>query len=334
MKIAGEKTVYEQKLAQTPNYLMIEPTNKCNLKCKMCSREELKDIGDMDYDSFEKVMKQLPGIKTIKFQGLGEAYLAKDAMRMLLYCKQKNIDVVSITNCLWKNINIEELMPLLKHMYISYHAADEETYGEICGVEGKTRSSFWELLHKNIEKIVASKGNCEVLLNCVISSINYYQAPEIVKRAKSLGVNHVRFQIMQNWTTEGEELFDNLASVAEMDENLLINALKKAYQLARELDISIELVGNSEFEFTHCIWPFERTYINRNGDVLTCHMRPAPEYKIGNVFEKTFEEIWNGDKLNTIRELLSQNNPPEMCCKCPYIENADVLRRIKQKLGG
>jgi len=49
MKITGEKSEYIQKFANTPNYLMIEPTNKCNLKCQMCSREELTDIGDMEY---------------------------------------------------------------------------------------------------------------------------------------------------------------------------------------------------------------------------------------------------------------------------------------------
>ena len=247
MKIAGEKTNYIQKMINTPNYLMIEPTNKCNLKCQMCSREELTDIGDMDWELFLKVMEELPDIKTVKFQGLGEAYLAKDAIRMLEYCKQRNIDVVSITNCLWNQIDIPYLMTLLKHMYISYHAADEESYKLVCG------GGNWKLLHENIEKIVENKGECEVVFNCVLSQINFEQAEKIVIRAKEYGVNYVRFQIMQNWTAEGEELYEDLSELRKMNKNLLVKNLQKAYEKADRLNVTIDLVGNEEFDYTHCI---------------------------------------------------------------------------------
>lgn len=326
MKIAGEKTNYIQKMFETPNYLMIEPTNKCNLKCQMCSREELSDIGDMDYELFLKIMAELPGIRTVKFQGLGEAYLAKDAIKMLEYCKKRDIDVVSITNCLWSHIDISYLMTLLKHMYISYHAADEETYKLVCG------GGNWKLLHENITKIVENKGKCEVVFNCVLSQLNYDQAEKIVIRAKELGIDYVRFQIMQNWTAEGEELYTELAGLREMNRDLLVRNLQNAYETAGRLDVTIDLIGNEEFDYTHCIWPFERTYINKNGDVLICHMRPAPQYKIGNLCENSFDDIWHGEKINLIREALSNNMAPEMCRECPYIQAAEEIRDIKSAL--
>ncbi len=326
MRVIGEKEIYKQKLNRSPNYLMIEPTNKCNLRCRMCSREELTDIGDMNYDFFLKIMNQFPDIKTVKFQGLGEAYLAKDAIKMLEYCKSRNIDVVSITNCLWNHIDIPYLMTLLKHMYISYHAADATIYHEICG------GGNWELLHKNIKEIVENKGECEVLLNCVISEVNYKYLSKIIERAHELKINYVRFQIMQNWTTEGEELYRDLAALKCFDEKELIEKLKEAYKIAENLGVSIDLVGNDEFEYTQCIWPFERTYINKNGDVLACHMRPAPKYKVGNLAENTFDEIWNGKKLNIIRESLQNNCAPDMCKDCPYIFSANSLKRIRGAL--
>lgn len=323
MKIAGEKTNYIQKMLDSPNYLMIEPTNKCNLRCQMCSREELSDIGDMDYDLFLKIMEELPDIKTVKFQGLGEAYLAKDAIKMLEYLKKRNIDVVSITNCLWKQIDIPYLMTLLKHMYISYHAADEETYKLICG------GGNWRLLHENIKKIVENKGECEVVFNCVLSQLNYEQAEKIVIRAKELEINYVRFQIMQNWTAEGEELYADLHELREMNRDLLVGNLRKAYETADRLDVTIDLIGNDEFDYTHCIWPFERTYINKNGDVLVCHMRPAPQYRIGNICESNFVDIWHGERINLVRDALRNNRALEMCKECPYIQAAEEIRDIK-----
>ncbi len=326
MKIAGEKNTYCQKWSSSPTYLMIEPTNRCNLKCKTCSREELHDIGDMNIELFKQVLSELPNVKTIKFHGLGETYLAKDVMQMLELCKDRNIDVVSISNCLWNHIDIPYLMTLLKHMYISYHAAEEKTYKEICG------GGNWKLLHDNIRAIVANKGNCEVVFNCVISSLNYLQLNGIVKNMYELGVDSLRLQIMQNWTIEGEELHDDLAKVAQLDEDILVEKLKDAYAVADELGVSIDLVGNTEFDFTHCIWPFERTYINKNGDVIPCSMRPAPEYKVGNITTSSFDEIWSGNTMKDIRNLLSNNHAPKMCEGCPYIESAEVLKRVKKKL--
>lgn len=326
MKVAGEKTTYIQKIASTPNYLMIEPTNKCNLKCQMCSREELTDIGDMDYELFLKIMEELPDIKTVKFQGLGEAYLAKDAIKMLEYCKGRNIDVVSITNCLWNHIDIPYLMSLLKHMYISYHAADENTYKLVCG------GGNWKLLHENIKKIIENKAECEVVFNCVLSQLNYWQAEKIVTKASEMGVNYVRFQIMQNWTSEGEELYSELSDLRKIDKIKLTENLQKAYDAARQYNVIVDLVGNEDFDYTHCIWPFERTYINKNGDVLVCHMRPTPNYKIGNVRKNSFGEIWHSEEIGTIREKLSKNLAPAMCAECPYIQAAKEIQEIKSVL--
>ena len=202
MKVRGEKDEYTQKFMCSPNYLMIEPTNKCNLNCKMCSRNELTDIGDIDFDLFKNIIDQLADVKTVKFQGLGEAYIAKDAIRMLEYLKKKNIGVVSISNAIWNNIDIPHLMTLLEHMYISYHAAEFEVWHKIVGAN----RSAWELLHENIRKIIANKNNCNVIFNCVLSSLNVWQAEAVVARAAEYGVESVRFQIMQNWTAKEEEL--------------------------------------------------------------------------------------------------------------------------------
>lgn len=326
MKVTGEKTEYIQQLTKSPKYLMLEPTTKCNLNCVMCPHNEIEDIGDMDYGLFLKIMEQLPDVKTIKFQGLGETYLAADSIRMLEYCNKRSIDVVSISQCLWNHIDIPYLMTLLSHMYISYHAADEKTYMKICG------GGNWELLHENIGRIVKNKGGCQVILNCVLFEENYDQASEIVIQARKMNVDNVRFQIMQNWTTERDESFERLNNIRNFDFIKITDSLKKAFITAKKESVSIELVGNSDFEYTSCIWPFERTYINKNGFVLPCHMRPLPKYYIGDLKSNRFDEIWNCDEINFIRNKLQKNEAPEMCIDCPYILAAKQIKEIKKIL--
>ncbi len=331
MKISGEKSEYKQGVAESPKYLMIEPTNRCNLNCRMCSRNELQDIGDMELPLFQHALEQLPEVTTVKFQGLGEAYLAKSWREMLELLAQRNIKIVSITNALWRNIDIPYLMSLLEHMYISYHAADEQTYESIVGM-GKPA---WELLHKNIKTITANQGNTHVLFNCVLSDLNYHQAAKIVERAAALNVSHVRFQIMQNWTSDEEELHDSLQDISikqnvleELTENLMF-----AKKRGDELGVEIELVGNEDFDYTKCVWPFERTFINKNGDVLPCCMRPNPRYAVGNIRQLSFEKIWkHSEQLNEMRRKLSNNIPPDMCKDCPYRMAVPILRYVKKSL--
>jgi MoaA/NifB/PqqE/SkfB family radical SAM enzyme len=58
--------------------------------------------------------------------------------------------------------------------------------------------------------------------------------------------------------------------------------------------------GNQERKQYICDWPFSRVQIEQNGDVFTCcttYLKQGKsDYSIGNIFENSFEEIWNSDK--------------------------------------
>ena len=66
-----------------------------------------------------------------------------------------------------------------------------------------------------------------------------------------------------------------------------------------------------------CKRPWSETFVNWNGDVFPCSCIQAEEqFRMGNVFEQRFDEIWNGPKYIAARkELLGQNNNIETICK-------------------
>lgn len=63
-----------------------------------------------------------------------------------------------------------------------------------------------------------------------------------------------------------------------------------------------------------CNVPFEHCMISTNGDVRSCCYQ-SPNDKMGNLNEQTFDEIWDGDKLNNIRKQMINMEYPEIC-KC------------------
>jgi radical SAM protein with 4Fe4S-binding SPASM domain len=67
---------------------------------------------------------------------------------------------------------------------------------------------------------------------------------------------------------------------------------------------------------TFCKRPWMETFVNWNGDVFPCGcVVTESKYSMGNVFEKDFKDIWNGDKYIAARkELLGQPNELETIC--------------------
>jgi len=74
-----------------PINIDIEPNNNCNFRCPHCQVTHWnKKITHLDEKSFNKILTQLPSLRVIKLQGMGEPLFKKAAMFMALdkriYC--------------------------------------------------------------------------------------------------------------------------------------------------------------------------------------------------------------------------------------------------------
>jgi radical SAM protein with 4Fe4S-binding SPASM domain len=329
MKVVGEKHRYVQELLSSPEYLMIEPTNRCNLDCITCTRASLDQIGDLSYDNLQKILDKFPDVKTIKFHGLGEPMLTPGIVKMLELIKDRGIDTVIVSNLQWNHIDIEYVLSLMKHLYISYHALDKNMYYTITGNKGN-----WELLHKNIQLIKEkNKNHTDVMLNYVCTNENVRDIEKMVQRAYDLGILYVRFQIVQNWADYDNEKYHNRLEklkIKNMEEAM--DYFVKAVKLAKQIGVNIEIVGNEKFDYKQCIWPFRRAYITFTGEVVPCCMRPTPKFSMGNIFETDFNEIWNSEKYHILRSQLSNNEESEMCKGCPYFDVAPTISKIKNRI--
>jgi len=67
----------------------------------------------------------------------------------------------------------------------------------------------------------------------------------------------------------------------------------------------------------NCDAPFTNVSIKWNGDVyLCCNVGDFVE----NIKEKSFQEVWQGEKYNSLRKKVNdKDNYPEMCKDCPWV---------------
>lgn len=84
-----------------------------------------------------------------------------------------------------------------------------------------------------------------------------------------------------------------------------------------------------------CSQPFNRIEIYENGDVYNCCPPHINYYKIGNIFQTSFENIWNGEKAKELRKRILSNDFSicSDCCNRKYSneENSNEYSEIVSK---
>ncbi len=328
MMLPGEQKEYRQVLKASPDYIMVEPTNMCRLRCITCSRDGIGTGTSMSYATFRRIMDQFPHATTVKFHGLGQPLLAPDATLMLEYLRDRNCQTVLVSECQWETLDVPAVMGCIEHMYISVSGSDKASY------EAFHRGARWERLLANVSEIVHHrKAHTDLAINYVCCRQNLSSIPAVVKLADQLGVETVRFQIMQNWSGADNPRHEKLEELRRVNLTPLVGMLRTAMDIGEALSVNVRLVGNSEFDHKQCIWPFSRCYVTVDGDVLPCCMRPDNALKLGNMLQTQFEDIWNNEGYQSIRKQLGAGLSPEMCKCCPYIGCSEILRRVKRSLG-
>jgi MoaA/NifB/PqqE/SkfB family radical SAM enzyme len=85
-----------------PKEIQLEVTGACNLASRMCLiryRPKLgKREGAMCFDTFKRIVDDLPELEKITLQGLGEPLLAQDLYRMIEYASGRDVRMGFNTN--------------------------------------------------------------------------------------------------------------------------------------------------------------------------------------------------------------------------------------------
>lgn len=300
-----------------PNYLQLEPTSRCNMQCRNCTRDTLSRFGDLDLDSFFYIVKQFPFLKEVKLQGLGEPLLNDSLFDMASFLKKKRTTTYIATNgtLMTKQIALN-MIKYFDKIEISIDSSDRYLFRDIRG-----RDCFDEVL-RSTRLLRSVNKNSDIAINFVMEKANMSELPAMIKLAHDLKLDHINVVSLQNWVNPGSKHKDKRREILERrieDDRRINHELKEAMMLAKSFNMYLDFSDSSN-QKGRCFWYKRGVYISWNGYVTPCCMRPNyEEFNFGNIFEKDMRNIWNSLDYIKFRHEINDGKIPLICKGCNYI---------------
>jgi len=326
-------------MQEHPRCVYIEVTNTCNLLCQTCpiTFMDLEARNVLSYDNFLAIASQFPRIERAVLHGIGEPLLNKALPQMVTYLKQhKGSYVLFNSNATllkldWQRSLIEAQLDELR---ISLDAATPETYRKIRGAPA------FDKIVENLHGMVATKAALgstlpKLSLWCTGMKENIAELPDLVRLAARLGIGEVYLQRLVFYDE------DHTIGLAREDQSLygltdgyVEEIIHECERLSQELGVRLEASGatnprnslakdqNDPAPWRACQRPWTVTYVTVNGNILPCCIAPfaTSDYQsivLGNLFDRPFDDIWNGTKYQEFRSgLQSLHAPSDACAKC------------------
>lgn len=267
-----------------PIHLDIEATSNCNLLCTMCPRTEMVKEGtfwkvkSFDYELYKKIIDEgtEKGLKSIKYNILGEPTLNTKLIDMIRYAKEKGVvDVMFNTNAtsLTEKKSKELIESGLDKLFFSFDSPYRDQYNEI-----RVGADFDKVLNniKRFHEIRSEMKSVSPLTR--ISMVRMPQNEQAWQDFYDLFspiVDHVAWiDYIEHTNTRIEEHFDE----------------------------------NNKF---CCPQLWQRMFIHPDGVVNICCVDAggARKIKIGKMDENTtVEELWTSAKYENIRKMHRDGN--------------------------
>jgi len=138
---ANEGDLVLHRRATDVTKVYIEPTSRCNLRCRTCIRNNWADPeAHMKMSTFERIMESasaLPELKRIVFTGFGEPLVHPQLLQMIALARERGLAVsVGSNGVLLNQATAEELVRLgVDRLVISVDGVRPETYAGVRGAQ-------------------------------------------------------------------------------------------------------------------------------------------------------------------------------------------------------
>ena len=298
-----------------PIEIEISPSGACNHRCIFCA---------VDYMGYSPVFlnkdvilrdirhMSCKGLKSVICSGEGEPLLNKDMADIANGIKACGVDVAMSSNgALFTKETAEECLGAFTWIRFSVASMDESSYDSI----QRGRKGDLDRVKANLQDAVRIKRdrNLKTTLGvqCLLLPQNMQQLPDMAKQLKETGVDYLTVKpYSQHLHSENTFRVDYEAMLEiesalkqyETDEFKIYfraNAMKKVHK---------------EKSYKTCYGLPFMTHIDSGGNVWPCvaHIG-TKEFCYGNIYEQTFEEIWNGSRRKEIAEKINEFDINKIC---------------------
>ena len=318
-----------------PREIQVEVTGACNLACRMCLvryRPKLgRAQGAMCFHTFKAIVDDLPELRKVTLQGLGEPLLAPHIYRMIEYAAARGIAMGFNTNGTFLTRERSERLVTagLDWLHVSLDGATAQTYESI-----REGSSF-DRVRRNVcalVEVMRDLGAARPRLAIVFVAMrrNIQELPQLVRLTAEWGVPSLWVQNLSHSFSDTDpagsyrEIREFAASEALWSEPEGADALfAEARRVADDTGIELRLPRLEEPPAIRaagtpgCSWPFESAYITHDAEIQPCCMvMGADRVALGSVKREGFAAVWRGDDYRDFRAALLTDEPPQVCSGC------------------
>lgn len=305
---------YTSRKEKIPPVVRLGPTNRCTAQCAYCPREFIHagGTGYMDFDLYKKIVDwaREKNIKTIGFAYFGEPLIHPRIIDMIDYGKKAGLNMRLSTNGIALNQSMAEkiLDYELDAIEISMDGYNEQEYfnGKKVDKYKLAKANVLNLLDKAKAKKVKTVFNIHFV---DAGNVSFFNKLRFIKfwREKLNGLRSATtfYYEPHNWAGTRNYIREQMS---------FVDRLLSKWELKKP-----------------CVY-LQGLNINWNGDVYVCGSDPTPTAIIGNILDKSFEEIYNSDRRMNYLSEHENGTFKNLNCQVCTVNSIFPLLFIKKRL--
>lgn len=315
-----------------PVEIEISPSGACNHRCVFCA---------VDYIGYQPnfldrstIMRDIStmgkkGLKSVICSGEGEPLLNTEMPNIANEIKACGVDVAMSTNgALFTKEKVKECLAAFTWVRYSVASMEESSYEKI----QRGKKGDLERVKTNLEEAVKVKRDQKLKttlgVQCLLMPDNMSQLPDMVKQLRKIGVDYITVKPYSQHLHSENTFEIDYEQMLELEQELKqyetdgfavyfrANAMKKMHH---------------EKCYKQCLGLPFMTHIDAKGNVWPCiaHIG-TEEFCYGNIYEQTFEEIWEGNRRQQIIQKMTNLDINKVCREaCRLDEINKYLNELK-----
>jgi radical SAM protein with 4Fe4S-binding SPASM domain len=330
------KNDWEQLKQIYPIYVEISPYGGCNHRCTFCALDYMgyENIG-LDYDILKNTLTNMAkkGVKSVMFAGEGEPLLFKNLDLIVEHCSKVGIDTSLTTNFVPLNKkNIERCIENCSWIKVSLNAGTASSYAKI----HQTKELDFERVINNLEYALQYKKEknleCTVGVQMLLLPENKDEAVILAQKCKDIGVDYL---VIKPYS---QHLFSETTKYENIDYSQMMN-IEKDLEIFNDDNFNVVFRANTMQKYVEKKQPYSKCYstpffwgyIAADGKVFGCSAYLGDEnFCYGNIYENSFEEIWESDKRKASYNFVQNELDIKNCrVNCRMDEVNRYLWRLK-----
>lgn len=294
--------------------LQFELTSRCNERCIHCYiPNDKKNAGfDLTFVRFKNILDQFAAMGGIHVTlSGGEALMNKDIIKMLHYCREKDMQISLLTNLI--SLNDEQTQAIkevnISIVQVSLYSMNPEVHDTITTVKGS-----WKRTREAIERLHAA--DVPVQISCPVMKANKDGYDKVMQYARSLRMKSNTDYIMMAQADLDTANLANRLNLKETEKVIrdIINNDIDYREETLHTESYTSLPPDEYAEMPLCGAGINDLCVTVNGDIYPC--AGWQSFVVGNVFKQSLKDIWeNSPKLAEIRKVKRKDFPKCLTCE-------------------